>query len=225
MGSEQVAWVVPGKIDTNMIENLPDRAMTILADLSSNIVVMHVNRFLSGNQNSNVANIVSVSDKLRTAYAYTNEKMDYLKSDKVKEMAAELRNLQFEDITYTTPRDKLENYKMLIEELMDNEYASAYTDEKDSQYLKAGIKQLEDVAGSLVRTNASPNQVRACYQLVETIKDNKSLFRNPPFKKNSATILRSVLYRKEDFELILSGLEFILKKLDERANPRSWRFC
>lgn len=224
MESNERVWVVPGKIDTELIANLPDRAMTILADLSSNIVVMHVNRFL-GSKNAGVANLGSVCDKLKVAYAYTNEKMDYLKSEKVKEMANELRNLQFEDITYTTPRDRLEMYKMLIEELIDNEYASAYTDEKDTQYLKSGMEQLRQMANDLLKVNASPSEINACFRLYEIIDKNKSLFRNPPFKRNTATILRGVLYRKDDFELILKGIGFILKKLDSHANPRSWRFC
>lgn len=217
-------WVVPSKIDTDLIENLPDKAMAILADLSSNIVVMHVNRFLNS-QNASAANLGSVCDKLRAAYAYTNEKMDYLKSEKVKEMVNELRNLQFEDITYTTPRDKLDAYKILIEELIDNEYASAYTDEKDTQYLKAGMQQLETYVGELVRSGASYGAINSCYRLHKIIHDNKSLFRNPPFKRNSATILRGVLYRKDDFEIMLRGINFIIGKLDSHANPRSWRFC
>lgn len=219
---QQTIWVVPGKINTELVEALPMEALEIIADLSSNIVVMHVNRFIQTYGGGADANLSSISDKLKTAYTYTNDKEDYLKSEKVKQMAEELRNLQYEDITFLTPAEQLIEYRMLIKELEENEFASAYTSEKDSAYLRAGMEKIKEIASSYIDKNA--DAVTSCYRVHDIIKNNRSLFRNPPFKKNSATILRSVIYRKDDFELILSGIDFILEKKKSGAAPRSWRF-
>lgn len=225
MSQEQNLWVVPGKITVEMLYPVPIEAIELLAKVSSNIVVMHVNRFIESNKNGDVANIGSVVDKLSRAYAYINDKNDYLKSEETREMADDLRRLQFDDITYTTDINVLTKYKMQIEALFDSEYASAYTDEKDGALLRDTIERMKDLAISYASRGEDSAVVSCTYNLAEVMDKNKSLFRNPPFKKNSATILRSVLSRKDDFETMLEGINFILDKLHSGENPRKWRLC
>ena len=224
MMNRPIVWVVPNKISVDIVLALPDKELKQIVELASNIVVMHINRFIDANRNSSDENLRDAALRLADAAEYTNKKAQYLSSDETRDLVEELRNLTAEDVTINVPKEKLLTYKMLIDEILTNDFAVAYTDEKDTENLRNNLAALID-AGGFYESMNEKEAANAIFTMVRVIDDNKGLFRNPPFKKNASTILRGVLYRKEEFELIGSGIDYLLGKMQSGAHPRSWRIC
>lgn len=216
------AWVVPNKINVELVLEMPNDCLKQVVELASNIVVMHINRFIQMNGGSNDEAKRSAAAKLADAAAYVNMKSEYLSSEETKDMVEELRGLSYEDININVDKNTLLKYRMLIEELLTNDFAVAYTEEKDTKHLEDSIRSLKDQAD---KYGASGDTIScaAIWRMCGIIDNNRGLFRNPPFKRNSSTILRSILYRKEDYELIKDGIDFLLERMNSGSHPRSWR--
>lgn len=211
-------WVIPSKLSSEDVYHLPDQCIVLLADISTDIVVFYVNKFINENLNSHEVIDKLVAKKLERCYDTVNKLKDYLSSKEAYDAASELNNLSIEDISATVDITRLYEYKALIQQVFKDNSVVKPTKELTTSYLEEKLKELTDLAEKY-----EGEAKVAIYRLKGIIKAYKGIFRNAPFKRSNTNPFRGVIFKADHLSLLLYSLNFLIPKLESEQNPTSWR--
>ena len=213
------SFVIPGKLTAEEVVQMPDAALITLVNVSTDIITFHINRFiLRARQSGGTDMDRQAADRLETFYKKVKERDEYLSSPDTLKMVEELRGLSFENITYNIPTEKLEVWKTFIDEILSNDNAVAFIPKKTGSYID---EQIEILSESL--KGGSVEEQEMGRRMISLINNNRSMFKNAPFKSDKPAILRSIVYNKDKLIVERDGIEFLIKKKQSGANPLSWR--
>ncbi len=214
-----VDYVVPMLVTTYMVEKAPMFVLKRFARCSTGIIVSYVNKYISDKRNANDSSHRIVIEKLEEAYEDINERARYLRSNETKDMVDVLKHLSYEDITCATDIDALKKYQFYIREILEGT-GSGETVVKDRNNLNDCAESIISYADEI----EDPEEKEASLRIANVILNNKSLFKNAPYKLEDYNVLMKVAYRKDEFKIILDGLNFIIPKKEGGVNPRQWRY-
>lgn len=225
-------WVLPNILTVDDVVDLDDRVLKLFSEISTGIITMKVNDFVSKNSQSNNPMLAKAANKLYTAFYEVNRASNYLESEEAKNLADSLVSLQYSDISATTDIVTLRNYRKLIIELLaeDADFLNSYTgevEESDTRGLKTSYTMKLDgdhLQVTLDRMRAmSTDNMPLVYKLCSTVESNKTLFKNGSMSTNKATVLRKAFYKKDKLKAILKGLDYLIPKIEAGVSPYSWR--
>lgn len=207
--------VIPKLLTEEKVLDTPIEALKVLAECSSDIVLDYVNEYIAKNSDT------SVGKRIEEAYRSVNERIRYLQSDKLKEIADSLNNLTYADVNANIPIDTLKGYKYAIEEALQNDVTAV----KSRSVTKDKYIECIERLTSMGEIDTWSNQERKnIFDIRNLIESNKRIFKTAPFKKPNNTVLARILYKREQMELILYGINFLLPKLEARTNAQIWRY-
>lgn len=177
-------------------------ALTLMAEISTDVVLNYVNKYIQNNTGD-------VAEKLQQAFSTVNARRTYLQGDNLREMVMEVNNISLLDVNAAVPLEKLELWKEILDSIYSDDRAVGSTKTLDNDALEDCLVKLSDTKDS--------------ERVIALIENNRTLFKNAPFKRSYRTVVSSLFTKKEQYDLLLYGLNFLIGKLKSGANPINWR--
>lgn len=212
-------WIIPNVLRAESLCLLPDECLKLVAETSTDIFIFWVNKYINLNSNSSDIAVKNMAKKLEDCYNSVNSLKTFLTSAESLEIARELNSLNFSDLGYSIDILKLQHYKAIIDCLFEDQRIIASTKCLNTEYLDLVIEDMKE-------TSKLYGVESICYvhSFCDWMDKHRSMFRNAPFRRSSATPFKGVLFKKEQLGLLKYCIEFLISKKSSGANPNSWRF-
>lgn len=229
-------WVLYNILSVELVNKLPDDVLELFVSISTDIIIDRINKFISNNITSNIPENKQAAVKLSRLYENINKRNEYMESDEVKGLAKNLIRADYNDVSADTDIIVLKELRLAIISILseDSVYRELYISEAEEDK-SLGLKvaytekmdneRLENVLDKLDNYKCSDEMKINIDTLADIIENNKSLFKNGIGRLNKATPLRPVFARLDKLKNILRGLEFLIPKLENSVDARSWRRC
>lgn len=185
-----------------------------LAGVSSDIVLRRINSYLD-NPDANTA----VKRRVEEAYSDVQQKKDFYSSEELQTSVKELMNLTYSDVNAGQSKEQLEKWHSQITEILQSPFAIAYI--PPVKY--ADLREYRQIILERSKTE-SPNVADVLIRLEENISKNKNLFKDAPFKGYTGTPVKRIVNDRSKYEVLLKGIEFLLKRKAEGVKPQTWRY-
>ena len=197
--SEDTAYVIPMDLFKG------------IATVSSEIIIRRIDKYLN-NTDANIA----VQRRVEEAYSEVMEKKNYYEDENLQKVAQEIGALTYQDIHAGQPVEKLERWQQGIQSILDSPYAVAYIP-------PIKVDTLNELLQVIVK-RAEESKSRELYDVAESIRNNKALFKDAPFKGYRGTPVKRIIKNKTHYAIMLKGLDFLIGKKKDNANPQTWRY-
>lgn len=227
-------WVLPNVLSVDDVNHLPDEVLYELPNISTGIVLKHVNKFVEDNVTSATPANQSAAIKLQQVYDRLNKIEGYLNSKDARDFANTLASLQYSDINYSQDLETLKEYRNKIIDFLseDKDFVSSYSGDikesetkgmKSSYTAKMDKDNLASTLNKLTVLARTSSEAVRINGLINRIKTHASLFKNGNYNLNAPTVMRRVEYKKDKLLNLLKGLDFIIPKMEAGKNAREWR--
>lgn len=211
-------YVIPMVLPEQVVYNLPDYMLKELPECTSDILLKYINSYIETNENSGNEVSQRVATRLKSAYSYRNARIQFLKEEGTQEIVELLSNLTLEDISIAVDEETLIKWKNAITFVFESDKIEAMKHVVTKQAYEHFRARVSDIPASCTEVES-----QAVYRMLSIMEENKSLFKSAPFTRLRGTPFRGILLRKEVYELILYGIDYILDKKRKGLEPISWR--
>lgn len=215
-------FVIRNLINENLILALPEAIVDAWCGICTDILIKQINAYCSENSNSDDEVTAECVALLNEKFAYINSKEKYLGSRSARDIADTLSNLSYGDIYFGVSEEQLTNYKICIETILADEGLG-----KARVVSVNDFKMFVTLCETMLRLQAielTREQKDAISKIKKIVKDNKSLFKSAPYGRTANTVFTRFYNRREVYETILYGINFLLEKMSEGKSPESWRY-
>lgn len=203
--------VIPLIISEEAVYGLSDELLAKLASCSTQVVNDKVIEYL---ENPNADPVVK--RRIAAAYSFYIETTQYLESEQTNADVELIKDLSYESIGPFLTVDELKSYKRAIEDMLSNDNAIPYI----APIKGALIRELREEVYALGKETDNSAVILAGQRL----KQFSSLFRDSQYASYKGTVVKKIVRNRSKYEILLEGVNFMIKKKESGALPASWRY-
>lgn len=201
-------YVIPLVLEERDVNVIHEDYLKKLASCSTDIVKKKVKEYLNSTEAQPL-----IKEKVYECYKQVLSSDEFLMDEVLKEEIKPVEQLRFSDISSSLPEQKLRQYKGVLEKILGSEFAVPYIEPITSDTINSLLDEMTEYGQRDSRVK----------QLVTRIRNNKHLFKDPRFTRARGTIVKRVMLNVQKFEIILRGINFLLKQNEQGRSPESWR--
>lgn len=190
---------------------MPLELLKGLADVTNDTVMLAVKKYLqSANADTEVRNkvLMAYSDKINIE--------EFLADEKIKGTMYELNAITYDSISPLVGLEKLRGWADGIELIINSPYAVPYISPIKAVDMRSYMQEVQSWAESI-----SDPDVK---KFVKNLKTYSFLFKDKPSARAKGTIVKKVVRNKTQYEILLRGIKYLIKKLENGESPATWRY-
>lgn len=215
-------YVLPGILSAAQVNNLPEKVLAHLADVSTTNVENTVSKFIADYEGSSDPKIRSAVEKMSKIYHKHFADKEFVNGSVMQEYLDILFNLDIKDINITCGYEKLCDYRNKLIELQSYEDMikplNVENFNKTVNAMLSDARELDDGSnGVFAQTNS----------VVSRMKTLRNIFVNSEQKAVTRSKLSTAMKYKDKINTLLDVLNSTLSTFSETGapgNPRQWRW-
>lgn len=193
---------------------LPEEVLIKLSELATDRVVAMLLKYLKDSKNE------EVKAKIKRTF---QRPLTVRRDSKSSSIAMQVKNLcdvTYRDIYYGVPELELVNLRDSINSILNNPYAVAWIEPITAKQYRECIKELNTMSWQ----EKDVQIAIAIQHLADKVEKMGYAFKDPPQMKPRPTEVTRILNRTMNYRLIVRGIDFLLKQMNENREPSTWRF-
>lgn len=203
--------VIPLIISEEAVGALTDELLAKLASCSTQVVNNKIIEYLENPGADPV-----IKQRVAIAYSFYIETTKYLESEQTAKDVELIKDLSYDSISPQLSMDELQEYRRAISDMLSNDKAIPYI----APIKGTLIQELREEMAEYGKEIGNPDVIIAA----KTLKKFSTLFRDSQYASYKGTPVKKIIRNRNKYEILLAGIEFMIRKKQEGAVTASWRY-
>ena len=215
-----VHWIIEGMLPSALIMQMPDELLCDFASINSGLALWHVKNFISKYESTYNEDDKELVEKLKRCYASVMQREEFYQNPEMRNIVKSLRMISYESVSLQEDENKLRKWREDLEFTLNHPYFQAYEPVISEKDIIATFIEMKRKCAENPELTPFTGLVK---ELELIIRDKMGFWKGAVAKKPKPTMFVGLVMEQTKYELILYGLNFILDKIERRANPMTWR--